>query len=118
METDAAGNRFEVLFNGDLTSDLNRNAFDFGNPTGPKVVNTLTRDNLDVVGTVGNDTLNAGDYDDQLVGFQGNDRINAGAGDDVMVGGYDKDTLSGGTGRDIFLYYNVEYSYRTADGSY
>ncbi|MEE4684681.1 calcium-binding protein [Pseudomonas alliivorans] len=118
METDAAGNRFEVLFNGDLTLDLNRNAFDFGNPTGQKVVNSLTQDNLDVVGTAGNDTLNGGDYDDQLVGFQGNDRINAGAGDDVIVGGYGKDTISGGAGRDIFLYYNVEDSYRTADGSY
>ncbi|MEE4092477.1 hypothetical protein V2I59_02900 [Pseudomonas viridiflava] len=62
-------------------------------------------------------TLNGGDYDDQMVGFQGNDRINAGSGDDVIVGGYGKDTISGGAGRDIFLYYNVEESYRTADGS-
>jgi Ca2+-binding RTX toxin-like protein len=118
LEADADGNQFEILFNGNLKADLNRDTVDFGNTTGPKVVNTLTRDNIDVVGTGGNDTLTGGYADDQLVGFQGNDIINGGAGDDVMAGGMGKDTLSGGGGRDTFVYYRMTDSFRTADASH
>ena len=118
LDADADGNRFEVLFSGNVAKDLNRDTVDFGNTTGTKIVNTLTRDNLDVVGTAGNDRLYGGAGDDQLVGFQGNDKIEAGAGNDVMAGGLGKDTLTGGDGLDTFIYYHVEESYRTAQGSY
>jgi Ca2+-binding RTX toxin-like protein len=118
LETDADGNQFEILFSGNLKADLNRDTVDFGNTTGSKIVNTLTRDNLDVVGTGGNDILTGGYADDQLVGFQGNDIISGGTGYDVMAGGMGKDTLSGGSNEDIFVYYRMTDSYRTADASY
>ncbi len=118
LEADADGNQFEILFSGDLRADLNRDTVNFGDTSGPKVVNTLTRDNIDVVGTAGNDILTGGYADDQLVGFQGDDVINGGTGDDVMAGGMGKDILSGGSGRDTFVYYRMTDSYRTAEASH
>ncbi|MFP3851783.1 M10 family metallopeptidase C-terminal domain-containing protein [Pseudomonas sp. W5-01] len=118
LEADADGNQFEILFSGNLRADLNRDTVDFGNTSGPKIVNTMTRDNMDVLGTGGNDVLAGGVGDDQMVGFQGNDIINGGAGNDVMAGGMGKDTLTGGSGLDDFVYYRMTDSYRTADASH
>lgn len=118
LEADADGNQFEILFAGDLKADLNRDTVDFGNTTGPKIITTLNRDDIDVLGTGGNDKLAGGVGSDQLLGFQGNDIINGGAGNDVMAGGMGKDTLSGGSGLDDFVYYRTTDSYRTADASY
>ncbi len=64
-----------------------------------------------IVGTDGNDVLNATDGDDVIVGLDGTDRIYGGAGNDVICGGpgapvlddVDQwfETLSGGPGDDI-----------------
>ena len=118
LEADADGNQFEILFAGDLRADLNRDTVDFGNTSGPRIITTLNRDDMDVLGTGGNDRLAGGVGSDQLLGFQGNDIIKGGAGDDVMAGGMGKDTLSGGGGRDTFVYYRMTDSFRTADASH
>ncbi|MBA1244301.1 calcium-binding protein [Pseudomonas japonica] len=113
-ETDSAGNHFEVFFNGNLAGDLNRDTVIFANTTGDKVINTLTRDDQETVGTDKGETIVGGDARDEILGFAGNDRINGGTGDDSMAGGKGADTLTGGEGRDDFVFYSIEESYRTA----
>jgi len=72
--------------------------------------NTLTlsvtpvRDDLNLTGTAGNDTLNgdqidAGSYD-TLSGLAGNDTLNGLAGNDILLGGDGDDRLDGGSGAD------------------
>jgi hypothetical protein len=69
---------------------------------------TAVRDDLNLIGTDGPDTLNgdkidAGSYD-TLLGLGGNDTLNGLAGNDTLIGGLGKDTLSGGAGKDLFVY--------------
>ncbi|MDK3019314.1 calcium-binding protein [Pseudodonghicola flavimaris] len=55
---------------------------------------------LDMTGTVGNDRLFGGDYDDTLTGLAGNDVIRGFAGEDLILGGRGDDRLMGGKGAD------------------
>jgi Ca2+-binding RTX toxin-like protein len=56
-----------------------------------------------VLGTAGNNTINAGGGSDCVLGGGGNDTINGGAGNDVVLGGPDNDNLRGWTGDDIVI---------------
>ncbi len=60
--------------------------------------------NTTVTGTVGNDTLEGGDFGDNLYGLAGNDTLQGYDGDDVLNGGTGDDTLTGGSGADVFLF--------------
>jgi len=54
----------------------------------------------DLVGTAGNDRLEAHDIGTVLHGLQGNDVLIVGPGDDLLLGGPGHDTLRGGPGND------------------
>jgi len=56
-----------------------------------------------VCGGAGNDTINGGAGNDMLFGQDGNDTINGGAGDDVLSGGAGNDTIHGDAGADDIL---------------
>jgi len=114
LDTDSAGNHFEIMFSGNLTDDLNRDTVIFANTGGDKVINSLTRDDQEIVGTAKADVLVGNYARDEILGFEGNDSINGGAGNDSMAGGKGIDTLTGGAGRDDFVFYNIGESYRTA----
>lgn len=75
---------------------------------GPRTVQTPGADLL--IGTAGDDTINAGKGDDTILGCGGNDTINGGPGNDIIIGGPGNDTLNGGNGNDIF-----DDDYRTYD---
>lgn len=51
----------------------------------------------------GNDTIDAGEGDDLLRGGRGNDILIGGNGNDVLWGDLDTDTLLGGAGADVFV---------------
>ncbi|WP_319002999.1 calcium-binding protein [Quatrionicoccus australiensis] len=60
---------------------------------------------LPVVGTIGNDTLQAwADENATLQGMGGNDTLSGGLGNDVLDGGTGNDSLQGGVGNDIYLF--------------
>ncbi len=56
-----------------------------------------------IIGTNGNDTINAGNGNDLITGGNGNDTINAGSGNDLITGGNGNDVLNGGAGNDLIL---------------
>ena len=58
---------------------------------------------LTVDGAAGNDTLNGGPADDNLLGGAGNDSLIGGNGDDRLDGGAGNDVLNGGNGSDVYL---------------
>jgi len=69
-----------------------------------------------IIGTQGNDTINALDGNDLLIGWEGNDNLSGGNGnddlsgengDDTLNGGSGVDTLKGGTGNDIYVVDNT-----------
>ena len=56
-----------------------------------------------IVGTAGNDTIQAGNGGALVFGLGGNDTIDGGNGKDCLVGGDGNDTLIGGNGKDVLL---------------
>ncbi len=58
----------------------------------------------ELMGTAGNDNLNAGDGHDRVRGGAGADTLNGGRGDDTLVGGDGADVLDGGTGSNTASY--------------
>ena len=67
------------------------------------------KENKEIIGTNGNDTLRGGKGNDKLfgkagndrlVGREGNDTLHGGSGHDVLLGGKGHDTLWGGKGND------------------
>ena len=52
------------------------------------------------VGTIGNDTLSGGAFDDVIDGLDGDDVISGNGGDDLLYGGAGVDRLDGGEGND------------------
>jgi|GEM_PF-3116156 len=56
-----------------------------------------------IIGTEGNDVLNAGNGSQLIFGLGGDDIIDGGNGDDCIVGGDGNDTLYGGNGKDVLL---------------
>ena len=56
-----------------------------------------------IVGTSGDDTIDAGNGGALVFGLGGDDVITGGNGKDCLVGGDGNDTLSGGNGKDVLL---------------
>ena len=56
-----------------------------------------------ILGTPGNDLINAGAGNDRICGGDGNDIINAGDGNDRVFGELGNDTLNGERGRDVLI---------------
>ena len=54
-----------------------------------------------ILGTDGDDVINAGDGRDVICGRGGNDTINAGNGADTILGGDGDDTIQAGQGKDV-----------------
>jgi Ca2+-binding RTX toxin-like protein len=71
----------------------------FGRPA-TIVAPTLPNENLQIIGTDGDDVIVGGAGDDIIFGDAGNDRICAGKGRDVLYGWEGNDHLSGARGRD------------------
>lgn len=83
-------------------------------------------------GTLQNDRLQGGQYDDVLIGKSGDDVITGGTGcdrlhggdgndtlvgdmgDDILIGGFGADVLTGGDGADRFVYSNLTTSLAAA----
>lgn len=53
-----------------------------------------------IIGTDGDDVINAGSGSQLIWAFNGNDTIDGGSGDDCIVGGIGEDTIHGGSGND------------------
>uniref|UniRef100_UPI000AFA4AC1 calcium-binding protein n=1 Tax=Azotobacter vinelandii TaxID=354 RepID=UPI000AFA4AC1 len=97
-EANAAGERFELSLDGDLSGlDESHLVFD------ERVV---------LAGGDGNDTLSGGSAAEELLGGAGNDSLSGGAGNDILDGGAGRDTLSGGSGSDIFRFGDALDSFR------
>lgn len=62
---------------------------------------------LNLVGTVGNDTLVGDILNDTLSGLGGNDTLKGLAGDDYLDGGPGADVMIGGTGNDTYIVDNA-----------
>jgi Ca2+-binding RTX toxin-like protein len=54
-----------------------------------------------ILGTTGNDTINAGGGNDCVLGGGGNDTLRGQGGNDVLIGGPGADEVNGGGGYDI-----------------
>jgi Ca2+-binding RTX toxin-like protein len=107
----------EQMLNFDNTINVNRaiESIKFSNGVvwdQTKIVQEITKSKVGVqlVGTVGVDTLNGTAFDDTLSGGDANDVLNGNngvdvlkgdAGDDTLSGGFGADTLSGGDGADF-----------------
>jgi Ca2+-binding RTX toxin-like protein len=83
-----------VIFGADF-----RNEVDFLGTDGNDALTGTTVDE-NIVGGLGNDTLNGGAGEDVLTGAAGNDLLNGDAGDDFLRGGTGIDSLDGGAGND------------------
>ncbi|ACO79521.1 Secreted mannuronan C5-epimerase [Azotobacter vinelandii CA] len=97
-EANAAGERFEIALDGDLS------AF-----TG---ANLILDERVVLEGSDGNDTLDGGSAAEELLGGAGNDSLDGGAGNDILDGGAGRDTLTGGSGADVFRYDDALDSFR------
>ncbi|MBF7142736.1 MULTISPECIES: M10 family metallopeptidase C-terminal domain-containing protein [Pseudomonas] len=100
----AAGNRFELILNGNYLGQLDESNVLF------KPVN--------IQGSSGRDTLEGSAVKEVLSGLAGDDRLNGGADDDVLIGGEGRDLLSGGSGHDVFRFVSASDSYRDASTSH
>ncbi|MBB4063597.1 calcium-binding protein [Gellertiella hungarica] len=58
----------------------------------------------------GNDTMNGGDADDDLLSFGGNDVLTGGGGDDYLSGGAGRDEFHGGAGNDTISYEDASWT--------
>ena len=67
------------------------------------VIDSLPTSNR-IVGTRGNDVLQATQSDDFIAGRAGKDCLLGGSGDDVLSGGRGNDKLQGGPGRDVYIH--------------
>ena len=69
-------------------------------PPSPPVVTPPTDDPINLVGTLGDDTLTGAGGADTLDGGTGNDTLSGLAGDDRLLGNFGNDQLEGGDGND------------------
>lgn len=99
FEANADGQRFEVVFNGDLGGLLN-------------TTNVLFSA-AQLQGTDGADRVTGTARAEVIEGLGGADRLLGGFGDDVLIGGADRDLLAGGSGKDVFRFNALADSYRT-----
>jgi Ca2+-binding RTX toxin-like protein len=78
-----------------IRSTLQRIVYIGGSPGTPSNQSEL------ILGTAGNDTINARGGNDCVLGGGGNDTLNGQAGNDVLIGGPGNDSFDGGPGTDI-----------------
>lgn len=100
FETNADGERFEVVFDGNLGQTLNET--------------NLLFQQARLMGTEGDDRLQGNARGESIEGFAGDDRLYGALGNDVLVGGEGRDLLVGGGNNDVFRFDGLSDSYRTA----
>ncbi|WP_417695614.1 M10 family metallopeptidase C-terminal domain-containing protein [Pseudomonas sp.] len=100
FEANADGERFEVVFDGNLGQTLNET--------------NLLFQQARLMGTEGDDRLQGNARDEIIEGFAGDDRLYGALGNDVLVGGEGRDLLMGGGNTDVFRFDGLRDSYRTA----
>ena len=100
FEVNADGERFELIFDGNLGQTLNETNILF------------QQDRL--TGTEGADHLQGNARGEIIEGRAGDDRLYGALGNDVLVGGEGRDLLAGGANNDVFRFDVLSDSYRTA----
>lgn len=100
FEANADGERFEVVFDGNLGQALNET--------------NLLFQQARLMGTEGDDRLQGNARSEIIEGFAGDDRLYGALGNDVLVGGEGRDLLVGGGNDDVFRFDGLSDSYRTA----
>ncbi|WP_454864236.1 M10 family metallopeptidase C-terminal domain-containing protein [Pseudomonas rhizophila] len=100
FEANADGERFEVVFDGNLGQTLNET--------------NLLFQQARLMGTEGDDRLQGNARSEIIEGFAGDDRLYGALGNDVLVGGEGRDLLVGGGNNDVFRFDGLSDSYRTA----
>ncbi|EJL01342.1 MULTISPECIES: M10 family metallopeptidase C-terminal domain-containing protein [Pseudomonas] len=100
FDANADGERFELVFDGDLSQTLNETNILFQQAR--------------LMGTVGTDRLQGNARGETIEGFEGDDRLYGALGNDVLAGGADRDVLVGGGNNDVFRFDELSDSYRTA----
>lgn len=100
FEANAEGERFEVVFDGNLGQTLNET--------------NLLFQQARLMGTEGDDRLQGNARSEIIEGFAGDDRLYGALGNDVLVGGEGRDLLVGGGNNDVFRFDGLSDSYRTA----
>lgn len=100
FDANAEGERFEVVFDGDLGQTLNE-------------TNILFQQ-VRLMGTEGGDRLQGNARGEVIEGFAGDDRLYGALGNDVLVGGEGRDLLVGGGNNDVFRFDGLSDSYRTS----
>ncbi|TNB89264.1 type I secretion target [Pseudomonas sp. Fig-3] len=100
FEANADGERFEVVFDGNLGQALNETNILFQQAR--------------LMGTEGDDRLQGNARSEIIEGFAGDDRLYGALGNDVLVGGEGRDLLVGGGNNDVFRFDGLSDSYRTA----
>ncbi|WP_420233670.1 M10 family metallopeptidase C-terminal domain-containing protein [Pseudomonas sp. ABY48] len=100
FEANADGERFEVVFDGNLGQALNET--------------NLLFQQARLTGTEGADRLQGNARGEIIEGFAGDDRLYGALGNDVLVGAEGRDLLAGGGNNDVFRFDGLSDSYRTA----
>lgn len=100
FEANADGERFEVVFDGNLGQTLNETNILFQQAR--------------LTGTEGADHLQGNARGEISQGLAGDDRLYGALGNDVLVGGEGRDLLMGGGNNDVFRFDLLSDSYRTA----
>ncbi|MBD0705978.1 MULTISPECIES: M10 family metallopeptidase C-terminal domain-containing protein [unclassified Pseudomonas] len=100
FEANADGERFEVVFDGNLGQTLNET--------------NLLFQQARLMGIEGDDRLQGNARSEVIEGAAGDDRLYGALGNDVLVGGEGRDLLAGGGNNDVFRFDGLSDSYRTA----
>ncbi|SFW47800.1 M10 family metallopeptidase C-terminal domain-containing protein [Pseudomonas sp. NFACC04-2] len=100
FDANAEGERFELVFDGDLSQTLNETNILFQQAR--------------LMGTEEADRLQGNARGEIIEGFAGDDRLYGALGNDVLVGGEGRDLLVGGGNNDVFRFDALSDSYRTA----
>lgn len=104
FEVNADGERFELVFDGNLGQALNETNILFQQAR--------------LTGTEGADHLQGNARGEIIDGRVGDDRLYGALGNDVLVGGEGRDQLVGGGNNDVFRFDLLSDSYRTATESH
>ncbi|WP_256573636.1 M10 family metallopeptidase C-terminal domain-containing protein [Pseudomonas sp. NFACC39-1] len=100
FDANADGERFELVFDGDLGQTLNE-------------TNVLFQ-HASLMGTEEADRLQGNARGEIIEGLAGDDRLYGALGNDVLVGAEGRDLLVGGGNNDVFRFDALSDSYRTA----
>ncbi|KGU86116.1 M10 family metallopeptidase C-terminal domain-containing protein [Pseudomonas mediterranea] len=100
FDANANGERFELVFDGDLSQTLNET--------------NLLFQQASLTGTEEADRLQGNARGEIIEGLAGDDRLHGALGNDILVGGEGRDLLVGGGNNDVFRFDGLSDSYRTA----